>query len=164
MNSPCENTHRNTERPWRAMYWALIYPDARMLTGGSLGGTPECPECFPRASCSCAVPVTPDVCYRAACQVAQYQRACFQRCEEAGRLGRKCRLLLFSCPGVITQKGSTLGIFPHSSRWHCWWGRHEASSLHFLLLVKRKALKLNQALLFFTLEMLWSLNCGFNGS
>lgn len=60
----------------------------------------------------CAGPVVADVCCREACHIAHWQRACFQGCEEAGRLGRKSGLFLFSCAGVIARKGDP-GHCPH---------------------------------------------------
>jgi len=63
--------------------------------------------------------VTADVCCGIACQDAQWQRPCFLRCkvgEVAGRLWRKCGLLLFSCLGVIIRKSDVLGMFPHQQQ------------------------------------------------
>lgn len=108
------------------------------------------------------MPVTADVCHRAACQVAQWQRACSQRCIEAGRLGRKSGLFSFLHAGVIAWKGDALGIFPMMGRCHCWWRSAVSPTLPTsIFLVKPKAVKSNQALFLFTLKMLLSLNYRF---
>lgn len=61
------------------------------------------------------MPVTADACCRAACLVAQWQRVCFQGCEEAGRLEEKCVVFIFLCrPNYVERRCP--GHSPHQQQ------------------------------------------------
>lgn len=143
----------------------MLYPDAlSRLSSVPLVATLKCAECF----CLTLEPSLhlvrwPQHWSRTACQVAGLHRAYFQGCKKAGRLGRKRELILFSCPGVIEQKGDALGKFPPvADATVC------EEELQSLLLspfpfsgVKLEAITLNQAFLLFASKMLLSLNYEF---
>lgn len=98
MNSPCGNRPRSIGRPWRPIFWTCIYPDALMLIWRLPLVAVLNSSAWPWSLASArTVPVTADACCRAACHVAQWQRVCFQGCEEAGRLEEKWVVFIFMC-------------------------------------------------------------------